>query len=83
MDYGINLATAADSWKVVRRAGELGFTRATGWQRRADEGIEGPGTHCAYLEGAPRSTMQRPAWLRGAMPAQDIMLTTSVSGSVR
>ena len=28
MDYGINLATAADSWKVVRRAEELGFTRA-------------------------------------------------------
>ena len=28
MDYGINLATAADSWKVVRRAEELGYTRA-------------------------------------------------------
>src|SRR5215469_11072565 len=28
MDYGINLATAADSWKVVKRAEELGFTRA-------------------------------------------------------
>ena len=28
MDYGINLATSADSWKVVRRAEELGFTRA-------------------------------------------------------
>ena len=26
MDYGINLATAADSWKVVKRAEELGFT---------------------------------------------------------
>ena len=28
MDYGINLATAANSWKVVKRAEELGFTRA-------------------------------------------------------
>jgi 5,10-methylenetetrahydromethanopterin reductase len=28
MDFGINLATAADSWKVVKRAEELGFTRA-------------------------------------------------------
>src|SRR5215470_12405468 len=28
MDYGINLASAADSWKVVKRAEELGFTRA-------------------------------------------------------
>src|SRR5512144_2564086 len=28
MDYGINLATAADSWKVVKRAEELGVTRA-------------------------------------------------------
>src|SRR6266850_146490 len=28
MDYGINLATAADSWKVVRRAEELGYARA-------------------------------------------------------
>ena len=28
MDYGINLATAADSWKVVKRAEGLGFTRA-------------------------------------------------------
>lgn len=28
MEYGINLATAADSWKVVKRAEELGFTRA-------------------------------------------------------
>src|SRR3954453_9624751 len=28
MDYGINLATAADSWKVVKRAEELGYTRA-------------------------------------------------------
>ena len=28
MNYGINLATAADSWKVVKRAEELGFTRA-------------------------------------------------------
>jgi len=28
MEYGINLATAADSWKVVRRAEELGFSRA-------------------------------------------------------
>ena len=28
MDFGINLATSADSWKVVRRAEELGYTRA-------------------------------------------------------
>src|SRR5919197_2196440 len=28
MDFGINLATAADSWKIVKRAEELGYTRA-------------------------------------------------------
>src|SRR4029450_4240560 len=28
MEFGINLATAADSWKVVKRAEELGFARA-------------------------------------------------------
>src|SRR5690242_2231772 len=28
MKYGINLATAADSWKVVQRAEELGYTHA-------------------------------------------------------
>lgn len=28
MDYAINIATASDSWKVVKRAEELGFTRA-------------------------------------------------------
>ena len=28
MDFGITLATAADSWKVVQRAEELGFTYA-------------------------------------------------------
>ena len=28
MDFGINIATAADSWKVVKRAEELGYTRA-------------------------------------------------------
>src|SRR5262245_5503041 len=28
MDFGINLATAADSWKVVKRAEELGSARA-------------------------------------------------------
>lgn len=28
MDYGINLATSADSWKVVKRAEALGYTRA-------------------------------------------------------
>jgi len=28
MDFGINVATAADSWKVARRAEELGYTRA-------------------------------------------------------
>src|SRR3989442_10118506 len=28
MDYGINLATAADSWKVAKRAEQLGYTRA-------------------------------------------------------
>ena len=28
MDYGINLATSADSWKVVKRAEELGFAYA-------------------------------------------------------
>jgi 5,10-methylenetetrahydromethanopterin reductase len=28
MDYGITVATAADSWKVVKRAEELGFTHA-------------------------------------------------------
>src|SRR5881397_2989572 len=28
MDFGINLATAADSWKVVKRAEALGYTRA-------------------------------------------------------
>jgi len=28
MDFGINLATAADSWKVVKQAKELGYTRA-------------------------------------------------------
>jgi 5,10-methylenetetrahydromethanopterin reductase len=28
MDFGINIATAADSWKVVRRAEELGYARA-------------------------------------------------------
>ena len=28
MDFGINLATAADSWKIVKRAEELGFARA-------------------------------------------------------
>jgi len=28
MDFGINLATAADSWKVVKRAEELGYGRA-------------------------------------------------------
>jgi 5,10-methylenetetrahydromethanopterin reductase len=28
MDFGINLATSADSWKVVRRAEELGYSSA-------------------------------------------------------
>src|SRR3954463_4965371 len=28
MDYGINLPTAADAWKVVKRAEELGFSEA-------------------------------------------------------
>src|SRR2546428_13822904 len=28
MDFGISLATAADSWKVVKRAEELGYARA-------------------------------------------------------
>ena len=28
MDFGINLATAADSWKVVKRAEALGYARA-------------------------------------------------------
>src|SRR6478736_9713728 len=28
MELGINLATAADSWKVVKRAEELGYARA-------------------------------------------------------
>src|SRR5437667_11903975 len=28
MDFGINLATAADSWRVVKRAEELGYARA-------------------------------------------------------
>jgi 5,10-methylenetetrahydromethanopterin reductase len=28
MDFGINLATASDSWKVVKRAEELGYARA-------------------------------------------------------
>ena len=28
MDFGITIATAADSWKVVKRAEELGFTHA-------------------------------------------------------
>ncbi len=28
MDFGINVATAADSWKVARRAEELGYARA-------------------------------------------------------
>ena len=28
MDFGISIATAADSWKVVKRAEELGFTHA-------------------------------------------------------
>jgi len=28
MDFGINLATSADSWKVVKRAEKLGYTRA-------------------------------------------------------
>jgi 5,10-methylenetetrahydromethanopterin reductase len=28
MDFGIAVATAADSWKIVRRAEELGFTHA-------------------------------------------------------
>src|ERR1700740_2778232 len=27
MDIGINLATSADSWKIVKRAEELGYTR--------------------------------------------------------
>jgi 5,10-methylenetetrahydromethanopterin reductase len=28
MDIGINLATSADSWKIVKRAEDLGYTRA-------------------------------------------------------
>ena len=28
MDFGINLATAADSWKIAKRAEELGYARA-------------------------------------------------------
>jgi 5,10-methylenetetrahydromethanopterin reductase len=28
MDFGINIATSADSWKVVKRAEELGYARA-------------------------------------------------------
>src|SRR5262245_53506342 len=28
MDFGITVATAADSWRVVKRAEELGFTYA-------------------------------------------------------
>src|ERR1700741_3961828 len=28
MDFGINLATASDSWKIVKRAEELGYARA-------------------------------------------------------
>src|SRR5262245_17280448 len=28
MDFGINLATSADSWKIVKRAEELGYARA-------------------------------------------------------
>jgi 5,10-methylenetetrahydromethanopterin reductase len=27
MDIGINLATSADSWKIVKRAEELGYRR--------------------------------------------------------
>jgi 5,10-methylenetetrahydromethanopterin reductase len=27
MNFGINLATSADSWRVVKRAEELGYTR--------------------------------------------------------
>ena len=28
MDFGIALATSADSWKVIQRAEELGFSNA-------------------------------------------------------
>ena len=28
MDFGINLATSSDSWKVIKRAEELGYARA-------------------------------------------------------
>ena len=28
MDFGINLATSADSWTIVKRAEELGYARA-------------------------------------------------------
>ena len=28
MDFGINLATSADSWRIVKRAEELGYARA-------------------------------------------------------
>jgi 5,10-methylenetetrahydromethanopterin reductase len=28
MDFGISLPAAADSWKIVQRAEELGFTHA-------------------------------------------------------
>jgi 5,10-methylenetetrahydromethanopterin reductase len=28
MEFGIALATAADSWKIVKRAEELGYTHA-------------------------------------------------------
>ena len=37
MDFGIALATAADSWRVAQRAEELGFTHAWFYEEQLQE----------------------------------------------
>ena len=50
MDFGINVATAADSWKVVKRAEELGFSRA--WF------FDTPMLNCDVFVGMAAAAMQ-------------------------
>jgi hypothetical protein len=51
MDFGIAVATAADSWRVVQRSEALGFTHA-----RSSSGGVYLGSHGKEIDTRPRKT---------------------------
>src|SRR5437763_16512488 len=92
MRFGIMIPAAADSWQVVRRAEELGFSRAWFYDTQmlsADPfvamlGLLQPSAGEVLIDGVPLTTIGPRAYREhvGAVMQEDLLLSGSIADNI-